>query len=136
MPKITHSPINMQVGIEDILPKSVNSAGATYAGAAQKNVLPEAVQIAPSTLSTSSVLDYGSSKHESALQAYVQPDISQRTLLIPAVFAQNMQEAKQTLEQMAAHDTNPVLQEALQVLHEDTDLQQILHLYRTMLMQG
>ncbi len=133
MAKISSSVLNLRVGIEDILPSSsefvaLNDLANAY--------LPKAVELTPPNQDYKNFLDEQSSHLDIALTHYMQPEVSQNSLLIPTNFIQNMQYAKNALQNMAEHEANPCLQDALAVLEEDSELQNILQVYRSMLLQG
>ncbi|MFI3271141.1 MAG: hypothetical protein R3Y11_03415 [Pseudomonadota bacterium] len=131
--KITQPTINFQVGIEDILPFSSGETSSNGVGSA---FLPNATELTPSSQSTI-FSDYTQNPSiEENLHAYLEPEIIHRDVLIPATFTKNMCEAKEYFISLSEDMHSPSLQSALTVLQENSDLQDTLHVYRSMLVQG
>lgn len=102
--------------------------------------LPQQHELAPSELEGVGQLErlFEQRSLEDRLEAAVRPEVSDRDLLLPAAFRAALDRALGTLRDAAEHrpDDARVLNRAARLLKEETDLRDLVAMYRGALYQG
>ncbi len=118
-----------QVGIERIIGSNDGPGSA---------LLPASTRVLPSDSAQGmeALHDLYASSWDKALQNYLKPAINARELFIPGVFNGRLRQARKELVAEARAGKKDSLRQAALLLEDDEEMQELLMMYRNLLLQG
>lgn len=101
-------------------------------------MLPDSTRVLPTDALTGSagLRDLYAPAWDRRMQAFLQPQLRSRDLLIPGVLSLRLKQAGRELAEAARKSKSAPLRDAARLLEEDQDLKSLLETYRNLLLQG
>ncbi len=101
-------------------------------------LLPDSTRVMPTDELTGSagLQELYAPAWDRRMQAFLQPHLRSRELLIPGVFTRRLKQAGRELAEAARKSKSRPLREAALLLEEDEDLKELLETYRNLLLEG